>query len=366
VLCCRSSHNLDIFHRVEKWNGRFYQKGALWQVGVKLYVGHHGKPCPNSAAALSGVDEYIRGHRNGAGDVLGQVAGQFGLLEQEVLQTISDCLEHENGTTTQMQRDILIAAADKSGVGVLDLLKHLKQAVADRADADAADLQAESNKAVAEAEAEVGAEGESQTEGAGSDVIIEEDICGNEEDWEDEDTRPIKGDMPRFLPRPPPVDGAGNKFVTVVHTNGFHSLPAVWCSCAGRQEHRDLLLLDQHLYPSSYDRIKTVFTFDLLNDHRQNYLECKSSHYQYHNQLRRKTCPQCPEAAPNRYKELCRVARQWRNLKYRKWFWLLNNQKGLRGEMGLFCAACPQDGVNLPPGWKEEQKNNPYGIPHIS
>src|SRR5258705_5668123 len=102
--------------------------------------------------------------------------------------------------------------------------------------------------------------------------------------------------------------------------------------------------------------------FSLLDDHRYEYLECKTSHYQYHNKLRRWTCPQCPEAASNRYKELCWVARQWRNLKYRKWFWLLDNLIAKRGKMALFCAACPQDGVNLEPGWEAEQETNPYGF----
>jgi hypothetical protein len=71
------------------------------------------------------------------------------------------------------------------------------------------------------------------------------------------------------------------------------------------------------------------------------------------------TCPEHPESSPNRYAELGRVARQWRNLKYRKWFWMLTDLNGRRGQMALFCAACPQDGVNLPPGWKVECDTKP-------
>jgi len=81
-------------------------------------------------------------------------------------------------------------------------------------------------------------------------------------------------------------------------------------------------------------------------------LECKLSNYQYHNKLQRLTCPRYPDVAPNRYKELCHVGWQWRNLKYRKWFWLLHNLNGKRGEMAVFCAACPQDGVNLQERWE--------------
>jgi hypothetical protein len=45
ALCCRTRHHLDYFHRIEKWNGRFYQPAGLWQVGVKIFTGHDGQPC---------------------------------------------------------------------------------------------------------------------------------------------------------------------------------------------------------------------------------------------------------------------------------------------------------------------------------
>src|SRR5260221_13450997 len=253
----------------------------------------------------------------------------MGISATDVMQTISETLDPPEGSIMlEKEREVINVAARKSGLSVLDLLQYLKSVVSKGADRDADALQADSDRAAADVEGGV----------QGNDVdcvanVVDEDVGGDEDDWEDEDDRPATGCLPRFLPRPPPSDASGNPFLTVAHTNGFHSLPVVWCACEGPTEDRDLQLLDQHLYPASYDRIKTVFTFSLLDDHRYEYLECKTSHYQYHNKLRRWTCPQCPEAAPNQYKELCRVARQWRNLKYRKWrnlkyrkwFWLLDN-----------------------------------------
>jgi CxC2 like cysteine cluster associated with KDZ transposases len=355
VLCCRNAHKLGVFHRIEKWNGRFYQPGALWQVGVKIYLGHGGKPCPRSAAALSGFREHVDGTSNSAGNVIRQVGEQIGLAPMVALQQIADALEISNGPMTGEAQKLLQLAAEKMGVGVLGLLHQLRTESAKDAAMVADRLQAESDKETAEAELgnDLG------TGNGGEPLQLEDDIDGDNDNWEDEDCRPAKGEIPRFLPRPPAHDGAGNPFLTVVHTNGFHSLPVVWCACDDHTIGRDLQLLDQQLYPASYDRIKTVFTFSCLDDHRYDYLECKSSHYQYHNKLRRWTCPQYPDAAPNRYKELCRVARQWRNLKYRKWFWMLHDLNGKRGEMALFCAACPQDGINLPPGWQAEMEANP-------
>ena len=181
----------------------------------------------------------------------------------------------------------------------------------------------------------------------------------DDDNWEDEDIQPPQGDIPCFLPRPPLKDGAGNPFITLVHTNSFHSLPVVWCACPGHSNDQDVQLVNQHLYPTSYNRIKTVFTFSCLDNHRYEYLECKSSNYQYHNKLRQLTCPQYPDAAPNWYKELCQVGRQWRNTKYRKWFWILHNSEAKRGEMATFCATCSQDGINLLEGWKSEMLTNP-------
>jgi hypothetical protein len=346
---------MDVYHRIEKWNGRFYQRGALWQVGAKVYLGHKGKPCPRSRVGLSTFQVYLPERQNNGGQgIVNQVAEQMGLPPDRVLETISDVLQHANGSMSQTEREVLRVTAASAGIGVLDLLQHLRSALSKDAELDADTIQLEADRATAEAEANDTVEADDGCQ----PVIVEEDVDGEDDNWEDEDSRPAKGDAPRFLPRPPPTDGAGNPFLTVVHTNGFHALPVVWCSC-DHTDDRDLQLLDHHLYPASYDRIKTVFTFACLDDHRYNYLECKSSHYQYHNKLRRLTSPQYPDAAPNRYKELCRVARQWRNLKYRKWFWILHNLNAKRGEMALFCAACPQDGINLPSGWMEEMARNP-------
>lgn len=323
-------------------------------MGVKIYLGHNGKPCPQSAAALTGFQDYIhmRQDHQQYGDILSQVATAMEIPLAELLRSVSDALEHADGSMTEMERKVLNSAAEKAGMNVLDLIHYLNSAILRGAEENADILQADSDKAATDAEV---LEGSEDVEGG----PLEEDVGGDDDNWEDEDDRPARGDKPRFLPRPPPKDQSGNTFLTVVHTNGFHSLPVVWCVCGDHTQDHDLQLLDQHLYPASYDRIKTVFTFACLDDHRYEYLECKSSHYQYHNKLRRWTCPQFPDAAPNRYKELCRVARQWRNLKYRKWFWLLHNLNGKRGEMALFCAACPQDGINLQEGWEAEQETNP-------
>ncbi|KIO05537.1 hypothetical protein M404DRAFT_140741, partial [Pisolithus tinctorius Marx 270] len=58
----------------------------------------------------------------------------------------------------------------------------------------------------------------------------------------------------------------------------------------------------------------------------------------------------------DRYRELMRVSRLWRDLKHRKWFGFGHDkeQDPRQGELALFCPACPQPGINLPPDWKTQ------------
>ncbi|CAA7269133.1 unnamed protein product [Cyclocybe aegerita] len=182
----------------------------------------------------------------------------------------------------------------------------------------------------------------------------------DEEEWEDEAAEGTpKGPLPRLFPRHPSQDAARNPFITLVHTNGFHHLPIVWCRCQGEQPTRDLQLLDQRLYPATSVRTETIFTFEVLDDFRLEHLECKTTAYQYHHKLCRLTYPACPQYSPNRYADLRRISRQWRNLKLHKWFSISPSNPTRRGNMALFCAACPQPGINLPVGWEQLQEKNP-------
>jgi hypothetical protein len=58
--CCRSAHKFLPFHRVELWNGRYFQAAALWQTGLKLHLGHQGMICP-ARAPLCGEGQEING-----------------------------------------------------------------------------------------------------------------------------------------------------------------------------------------------------------------------------------------------------------------------------------------------------------------
>jgi hypothetical protein len=44
--CCWKSHQLLLFHRVQKWMGKYFAPSQLREVGVHLQFGHSEDPCP--------------------------------------------------------------------------------------------------------------------------------------------------------------------------------------------------------------------------------------------------------------------------------------------------------------------------------
>ena len=372
VLCFRDRHLMNLFHRVEKWNGRYFQRGALWQVGVKIYVGHQGMPCPQSADSLTDIRGFD-GKSNTAqrsSDIglsttidvehfmkeAGSLQTQFQTDTPGLIQEIEMVFKIPEADLDHRQRQIVAALRQQFGEKEVNLICQWTQTVA-RAEREADELQAYANQQLADQETVQKAEGWT-SDPLLTDIPLLDQLADDAEEWEDEEGSQ-KGSIPRFMPMAPTRNGSGNDFLTIVHSNGFHSLPIVWCDCEGGSSDRDLQLLDMHLYPATYDNPKTLFTFACLDNHRFENLECKSSHYEYHQKLKRLTCPEYPDRAPHRYNELRRVTRQWRNLKYRKWFWIMGDQQAKRGEMALFCAACPQVGVNLPPDWEADYMANP-------
>ncbi|KAI6010976.1 hypothetical protein F5J12DRAFT_904997 [Pisolithus orientalis] len=143
--------------------------------------------------------------------------------------------------------------------------------------------------------------------------------------------------------------------MTIVHTEGIFTHEISWCNCPGSDSidwHLDLLR--ERLFPASITKPKTAFTFDVLNHFLIDALECKTSAMSFYQKLKRFTNNAFPDCIPDRYRELMRVSRLWRDLKHRKWFGFGHDkeQDPRQGELALFCPACPQPGINLPPDWK--------------
>jgi hypothetical protein len=167
-----------------------------------------------------------------------------------------------------------------------------------------------------------------------ADPAVGEDL---DEDDEFEDLPPPKG------------------LVRVWHTNGAHYLPLAFCNCQGGMDHLNDMIAGK-MFPATHTKIQTIFTTTLLDDFRAANLDCKTAAYNYYEKLRRLTCPVRPESVPmSGYPHLRRLARQWRFMKRLKWAGCGNDGRAPKaGELAIFCATCPQPGINLPEDWKED------------
>ncbi|PIL26690.1 hypothetical protein GSI_11217 [Ganoderma sinense ZZ0214-1] len=158
----------------------------------------------------------------------------------------------------------------------------------------------------------------------------------------------------------PAATYGNNRMVVVVDLEGVHELPFTFCACPNAARD-DLQLIDLGYYPASIRHPKTVFTTRLLDDFLLTNKECKTSARNYFNKLRRSTNPAFPHMVPDRYKELLRVSRQWRNLQMRK-----NAGFGHRaevvgpGDLAIRCPACPQPDRNLPQEWQTDDHQWKY------
>jgi hypothetical protein len=179
--CCRQQHAILPFHRIQQWTGEFFTPAWLRQVGVVIYLGHGGKPCPKNGGSQLG----------------------------------------DNGP---------IGEDDDDDTGKVD----------------------------------------------------EEEFFNGLED---------------IPPKPGQPDENGNTTMVIVDKSGVHHLSVNWCHCRDCPEH-DMQLLAMGLFPASFKKIQTVFTFQVLDDFLLDNLECKTSALHYTSKLARVTSHAFPHTVP--------------------------------------------------------------------
>jgi hypothetical protein len=159
--------------------------------------------------------------------------------------------------------------------------------------------------------------------------------------------------------------------LVIVHSTGVYSHRVSWCQCPGAEMDRHLHLLKARLFPASITRPQSAFTFDVLDNFLIDALECKTSAMSFYQKLRRFTNNAFPHKIPvsnffiivlhayltkqDRYRELMRVSRIWRDLmnRIRFGFGHETDRSPGPGDLALYCPACPQPGINLPSSWKD-------------
>jgi len=160
---------------------------------------------------------------------------------------------------------------------------------------------------------------------------------------------------------------------TIVHSTGIFIHHLKWCRCSdSKLEDRHLQLLRSGILPSSIVKPKTAFTFDVLDNFLIDALECKTSARSFYQKLCRLSNNAFPDSLPvsnsnprllsllhvfiqDRYRELMRVSRMWRDLSNRKraGFGHDTEKHPRLGDLATFCPACPQPGINLLDNWRD-------------
>ncbi|KAI9437384.1 hypothetical protein BJY52DRAFT_1230144 [Lactarius psammicola] len=157
-----------------------------------------------------------------------------------------------------------------------------------------------------------------------------------------------------FLDTPMDSRRNGNPLITSIDRSGVFKMEVLFCACSDAYS-KDEQLLRAGLFPSTFKQIENIFTFAVLDNFLTNNLECKTTAQQYYSKLQSMTSAMFPDHVPNRYKQLLRASRQWRDLKNRMQTGLgyqAEQETPQDGSMAIFCPACPQPGINLPDDWK--------------
>src|SRR6266508_4611198 len=91
---------------------------------------------------------------------------------------------------------------------------------------------------------------------------------------------PDPGLQTHSIPNAPNCDALNNQYIRVVHTNGIHHIALVICTCQGHENITTDLIFAGWV-PTSFVRIRTIFTTAVLDHFRYCNLEMRSSAYEF-------------------------------------------------------------------------------------
>ena len=331
--CMRNTHRGHVFHRIERWTGTYFRKAALWEVGVYISLKHQDAPCtcPNLqwqhnilAMYQKNKDETdkLQNERPSSGPASNPNAQKFGTMPGPDPSPDS---EQDDARDAAIMRALnqMLEGKDPDDVLEEDDDVEKEDTEVDLQDSDA---------------------------GAAGFTSYMEDAKGIPEAGPGTPIRPER-------------DALNNEYVRVVHTNGVHHIALVCCTCRGK-ENMITDLVYSGMLPTSFVRVRTLFTTALLDHFRFCNLELRTSAYQFFQVLRRFTMPMAPTKVANLYHELRRLSRLWRWVKKLRWAGY-GQRPGQPidpqpGELGYLCPACPMDGINLPDHWTEDPNSWVY------
>jgi hypothetical protein len=340
--CMRKLHQHDPLHRIECWTGKYFRAAAMWEVGGYILIRHRGD---------IGLCETLKFQQ----DVVDGIQERQDILDQDTCRA----LEAATAAATHAATHAATAAAaepnnDNDPCGIQNTNQYLLDKKTDDLILMEMDrLHAQRQKDDEDISVE--------------DMLREDDEddekeCADEsftefEDYLKSNTNGTATTTASAIPGvQPEKDAFNNHYIRIAHTNGIHHLAVITCTCRG-VDNLPSDLMYSRLVPTSFIRIRTLFTTMALDTFRLANLEMKASAYQYFQLIHRLTSKTAANV-PNLYHDLRKLSRAWRWMKKLKWAGYgqktADPMKPAAGELNLFCPACPQPNVNLPADWKTD------------
>ncbi|KAJ7075083.1 hypothetical protein B0H15DRAFT_806464 [Mycena belliarum] len=140
---------------------------------------------------------------------------------------------------------------------------------------------------------------------------------------------------------------------TIGHTNGIHRTKVQFC--LHTDDHAVDALMHARLFPATFDRPATAFTFQVMKEFQIHSLESKQSAYDYCGSLMRLSDNAfTAENVADTYQNFIRADRLWADLATEK---RLGHKHGVdaifpyrpQGNKIVYCPACPEPGFNMDP-----------------
>lgn len=373
--CLRDTHHLQPFHRVSRWDGQCFSRSTLEKAGVTLNLGHAGTLCPKYRPLTSKETEVP--FAGGTCPAILEETRNASSARQSPLspgESTSDLGLNLLAFNSPISGGVQLCTTVESVAGTdEEQLPPLDGEIPPQPSPAAAPAPAPAASRHAPPAPETVLDWQSYLSPTGSpapelqidplDPLEKQkhlnsflgDESEDEDSWRNTDTGgiPLRNRLPKRTD-----DKYDCPILTVVDITGIHELRTRFCRCSSLEDNPlSHQLLSMGLFPSSMKKTRTVFTFRLLEDFHISNMEGKVSAFKYYGKLRRLTSNAFPSMVTDRYRELLRALRQWRDIRSRQRAGVPFEPEGSEvplGGLGLFCAACPQPDVNLPKNWETD------------
>lgn len=379
--CVQECHQVHPFHRVSRWSGTCFIPSTLSNAGLTLNLGHSGSLCPVYHTLIRQTTDRPTGPPEPPAQI-NPSSAKFMHRAQESSADRSTLLSGDSSSplhkfvpsTTPLSSDpgseITRSSSDDNATAssTFDrsdpptLLESGRPSLSSQRFWEVAGSVPYEMTIPVPLRADVRSTKAQQTVHSVTGVAIDvtEDPFFANDSEEEEDWKNVEaGGLPlKVRHNNRKYDKLHCPTLTVVDTTGIHELRVRFCQCKSLKINPlQTQLMNMGLYTSSSKRTRTVFTFRVLHHFDITNLEGKTTAWQYYSTLKRITSNVFADTVSDRYRELMRALRQWRDLSSRRRAGQpVDPSVHLKpGDLALFCPACPQPGINLPDNWHEDK-----------